>query len=336
MSSEPQARPDPGFLMKLSTAYWDSQTLLTANRVGLFGLLAESPLGVDAIAGRLGTQPRPTLLLLNACVGLGLLEKDGERFRNSAASQSFLVPGRPGYLGTAFRYSDNLYGTWGQLETALREGRPPMPPAQYLGDDRQLTRDFVYGMHERALGAGRVLVNLVDLAGRRMLFDIGGGPGTYAALFAQRCPELRALVMDLPGVVAHAGEIVASMGVAERVKMVPGDYTQTPFPPGQDVVLISGVFHREHEERCRDLIARAYASLTPGGLLLVSDVFADAGGTHPAFAALFGLNMMLTAPDGGVHADVDVATWIGEAGFSRSEIRPFPPPMPHRLVVGEK
>lgn len=327
---------DPAPLMKLSTAYWDAQTLLTANRIGLFGLLGDNTLDVEAIARALHTRPRPTRLLLKACVALGLLDQVEAGFRNSALSRAYLVPGTPGYLGGAFRYSDNLYATWGQLETALREDRPPMAAAQYLGDDRRLTRDFVYAMHERALGPGRALLSLVDLTGRKSLLDVGGGPGTYAALFAQRYQALCAAVLDLPGVVAHARDIIASMGVGDRVAAIAGDYTSTPFPGGQDVVLISGVFHRESEARCRDLIGRAADSLLPGGLLLVSDVFTDAGGTHPAFATLFGVNMMLTAADGGVHADADVASWMTQAGLTGCEVKPFAQPMPHRLVMGSK
>ena len=64
------------------------------------------------------------------------------------------------------------------------------------------------------------------------------------------------------------------------------------------------------------------------------DVFADAGGTAPTFAALFGVNMMLTAPEGGVHADADVEQWLTETGFGQTRSLTFPPPMPHRAVTG--
>jgi SAM-dependent methyltransferase len=322
--------------MRLSTAYWDSQTLLTANRIRLFDLLAGAALPAESVAAALGTAPRPTRLLLKACVGLGLLEEDVEGFRNSPLSTAFLVSGAPGYMGNAIRYSDNLYGAWGELERALREDAPPMAPQTYLGDDVQVTRDFVYGMHDRALGIGRALVGLVDLEGRRNMLDVGGGPGTYSSLFAQRYPRLHSQVMDLPGVVAIAAEIIASLGVADRVQTLAGDYMKSSFPGGKDVVMISGVFHRETEATCRRLIAQAADSLEPGGLLLISDVFTDADGARPAFAALFGLNMMLSAPDGGVHADADVADWMRDAGFTAVDVRPFPPPMPHRLLIGEK
>lgn len=331
-----QARLDPSPLMKLSTAYWDSQTLLTANRIGLFDVLADKTLDTETIAAKLKTAPRPTRLLLKACVGLGLLEEHPDGFRNSPLSSAFLVSGRPAYMGNAIRYSDNLYGAWGALETALREDRPTMAPETYLGRDPQKTRDFVYGMHDRALGIGRAMVGLMDLSGRRQMLDVGGGPGTYSALLALRYPDLHSVVMDLPDVVVIAAEIVAGMGVAARVSTLAGDYMKTPFPKDKDVVLISGVFHRESEATCRRLIARAAESLLPGGLLLISDVFTDAGGAQPVFAAMFGLNMMLSAPHGGVHADADVARWMRDAGFSTQDACHFPPPMPHRLIIGQK
>jgi len=334
--SEKQGYPDPAPLMQLSTAYWNAQTLLTANRMRLFELLSEAPMSPDAIAEKLNTAARHTRLFLQACVALELLIEDNGDFRNSALSDTYLVPGKPTYLGDAFRYSDDLYETWGKLQQSLEEGAPPMQAESYLGKDRQRTRNFVYGMHNRALGIGQALVEIIDLSGRSQMLDIGGGPGTYSALLTARFPGLHSRVLELPDVAEIAGEIISSMDADDRVSMLPGDYTKTPFPQGNDVVLISGVFHRESVETCRDLVCRAAAALVSGGLLIVSDVFTDAGGATPPFAALFGLNMMLTAADGGVHADRDVADWMEKAGLQQIKTHHFPRPMPHRLVQGVK
>jgi SAM-dependent methyltransferase len=328
--------PDPTALMGLSTAYWQSQVLLTANRIGLFGALGADRRSAGQIAEALGTALRPTALLLRACSALGLIEETAEGFQNGAVARAFLVPGSPAYLGDAIRYSDNLYATWGRLETALREDRPQLPPATYLGDDPRQTRDFVYGMHNRALGVGRALAQVLDLSGRERLLDVGGGPGTYSALLAQRYPHLRCTVLDLPPVVAIAAEIVAGLGVSDRVQTLGGDYETTPFPGGNDAVLISGVFHRETDVTCRDLIRRAHEGLVAGGLLVVSDVFTDGTGSGPLFATLFGLNMLLTAKDGGVHRAPDVGHWMEQAGFAGIRVEPFPPPMPHTMVLGAK
>jgi cyclopropane fatty-acyl-phospholipid synthase-like methyltransferase len=234
------------------------------------------------------------------------------------------------------RYSDQLYATWGQLEQALRSGQPALAAEAYLGDDRERTRTFVHAMHGRALGIARALVEILDLSGRRSMLDVGGGPGTYSMLLTAKHPGLRAEVIELPGVAAVAREIVAGAGAADRVTLRDGDYHDADFGHGHDVVLMSGMFHRETPDTCRRLIDRAWQCLEPGGLLAVSDVFTDAGGTSPSFAAMFGLNMMLTAPDGGVHADADVREWMAHRGFAELRTTPLPPPMPHRIVTGLK
>lgn len=328
--------PDPTPIIRLSTAYWDAQVLLTANRIGVFDACADGPMTIEAIAEAIDTRPRPTRLLLKSCAGLGLLVEDAQGFRNTPVATAYLTKDSPAYMGNAIRYSDNLYDTWGKLEQALREDRPIMAPETYLGEDPRITRDFVYGMHERALGIARALIGLVDLSGRRKLLDIGGGPGTYSALLVQRYPELHSQVLELPEVAAIATEILESMGCLDRVHLLPGNYHTSPFPGENDAVLISGVFHRETAETCQSLIGRSRDSLIDGGSLIVSDVFTEAGGAEPVFAALFGINMLLTAPDGGVHEDKQVAEWMLESGFENVTIKTFPPPLPHRLVTALK
>ncbi len=336
MTNEKQScavAPTP--IMNLTTMYWNSQAFLTANRIGLFEILAKGELNAEAIAEQLKTQPRHTKLLLDTCVSLELLEKNNNLYSNTPLSDTYLVSGKQAYMGNAVRYSDNLYDAWGKLETCLREGKPTMPPEDYLGKDKEKTRHFVYGMHNRALGIGTALVNMVDLSGRKKLLDVGGGPGTYSALFTLNNPELSSTVLDLPPIIELANEILSSMNAAERVDTLPGNYHSTEFPEENDAVLISGVFHRELEENCRKLIKKAKESLVPGGMLILSDVFTDAeNAKNSEFAALFGLNMMLSAEDGGVHACQDVEQWMKDEGFENTEIKFFPQPMPHSVVMG--
>jgi len=325
---------DPTTIIELSTAYWGSQTLLTANRLKIFDTLADAALTAKEVATRLKLDERMTALLLNACVALGLCEKGGDGFRNSRASATFLVSNSPSSMANAIQYSDDLYGTWGDLERALRTGTAPKSAATYLGEDEEQTRHFVYGMHDRTLAIGRALPEMIDLTGRKRMLDVGGGPGTYSALLTERFSGLRSEVLELAGVARIAREILDKTGAAERVTMLEGDYLSSDYGTGYDVVLMSGMFHRESEANCRRLIDKARGCLEPHGLLVVSDIFADAGGASPTFAALFGLNMMLTAPDGGIHADIEVAGWMTDAGFTGIDRQNFPAPMPHRIVTG--
>ena len=336
IASAGSVAPDPSSIVRLSTAYWESQTLLTANRLRVFDTLADGERGPEEVAAALGLDARSTALFLRALVGLGFLTEASGRFANAPVAAAFLVTRSPAFMGNVIRYSDQLYPAWGSLEEALRSGRPALPAQTYLGEDLARTRSFVLAMHERALGIARALVGILDLEGRQAMLDVGGGPGTYSVLLTERFPGLRSEVIELPGVAAVARELVAAAGASDRVSLRDGDYHCADFGSGKDVVLMSGMFHRETEQVCRRLIDRAATCLNAGGLLAVSDVFTDPGGSHPTFAAMFGLNMMLTAPDGGVHADSDVLRWMADSGLRDLRMVPLPPPMPHRVVLGSK
>ncbi|MGW8370229.1 MAG: methyltransferase family protein, partial [Gammaproteobacteria bacterium] len=90
MTGKGPGAPDPAPIMALSTAYWGSQVLLTANRVGLFDVLAGGPKSSAQVAEALGIATRPADLLLKSLVGLGMIERDGQGFVNGALARAFL------------------------------------------------------------------------------------------------------------------------------------------------------------------------------------------------------------------------------------------------------
>ena len=130
------AAVDPTPIIELSTAYWGSQTLLTANRLGVFDVLASAPLSSEAVAGRLDLDARMTEIFLNACVGLGVCEKANNEFSNSKAASVFLVSNSPASMSNSMSFMDDIYSTWGDLESALRSGKPAKAAMTYLGDDK--------------------------------------------------------------------------------------------------------------------------------------------------------------------------------------------------------
>lgn len=239
-------------------------------------------------------------------------------------------------MGEALKYSDDLYPVWGKLEQTLRTGKPALQHDAILGQDPEKTRHFVLGMHNRALGMGQSLAALLDLAGRRRLLDVGGGPATYSCLLAKKNPGLTSRSMDLPAVVAIARTIVEGFAMQERVEPIVGDYNQETYPGGNDVVLCSGMFHREPPDSCRAILRKSFAALDPGGLVVVHDVLCDDDKAGPPFALLFGINMALTATFGTVHSSQEVAQWMAEAGFVNPVAQNLPPPWPEALVLGHK
>ncbi len=323
----------PQRIMDMSCAFYDSCVLFAACELGIFAYLGKAGRAdLAAISRALSLSERGCRLLLDACVALGLLGKEEGRFyRNSAEAAAFLVPGSPGDLTQALRYNRDVYAAWGRLSDFVRRGQPVERPETHLGDDPARTRAFVLAMHGRALAIGQAVVPMLELGACRNVLEVGGGPGTYSCLIAQRYPRLKCTVIDLPAVAAIASDLIAQQGLSERVQPLGGDYHTTAFPPC-DAALFFGVLHQESAEEIEQLLKRAYAALAPGGVLYVMDMMTDASRAAPRFSALFAVNMALTATHGWVFSDDDLKAWLQKAGFEEIVIKPLPSPMPHWLA----
>lgn len=328
---------DPSRIIDLASAFYESCVLFAASDIGVFETLAQlGSADAGTIAGNLALDLRGTRLLLDACVAIDLLEKTDERYRNSPDSNAFLVPDVPGSLAGAIRYNRDVYPAWGDLLELIHTGKPVEKPEMHLGEDENRTRTFVLSMHQRAMGIGRAVVSLLDLKGSKQLLDIGGGPGTYSVLLAQAYPDLTCTVIDLPGIVKIAEELIAQQEMTARVKTQAGDYHSAQFPEGNDVVNIFGVLHQESPESIQNILNRSHDALVSGGVIHIMDMMTDSSHTAPKFSALFAVNMALTTENGWVFSDEELRGWLSNAGFSEVEIQPLPPPMPHWLAMAHK
>ena len=191
-------------------------------------------------------------------------------------------------------------------------------------------------MHVRALGLGMQVAEALDFGGRRQLFDCGGGPGTYGMLFCQRVPGLRAIVFDLPPVVAVAREIIAENGMANRVTTRAGDLRTDEFGQGNDAVLFSGVLHQFRPPVVQEAFHKAFRSMTPGGIVVVSDLLLNAEKSGPLFQTLFALNMLLTTSGGSGYSEAEHASFMENAGFVDVRVAHLPPPSVYTLLTARK
>ncbi|MDR2849941.1 MAG: methyltransferase domain-containing protein [Verrucomicrobiota bacterium] len=326
-------------IVELASAYYGSAVLFAALEGDVFSLVAGEAggAGVQTLAERSGLDPRGLRLLLDACVATGLLQKTGEAYTNTEAGALALVAEAPHDLTRAIRYNRDVYPAWGRLAEFTKTGLPVEAPEIHLGEDAGRTRRFVLAMHGRALGIGRTVVPLLDLAGCSRVLDLAGGPGTYAALMAQANPGLACVTVDLPAVSAVAAELVAAAGMSGRVTCRAGDYhTDVYDAAAYDAVTVFGALHQESPGQIASILARAFAALKPGGRIFVLDMMTDATHTQPAFSALFALNMALTTHNGWVFSDEELHGWLRAAGFEACETRAVPPPMPHWLVSARR
>ncbi|WKU06212.1 methyltransferase [Micromonospora sp. HUAS LYJ1] len=313
----------PTPLMHLVAGVWGFKTLAVGVEFGLFTRLAGGrTVTVAEAAAEFGLDERPADLLLSASASLGLLEKAGDGYRNSALAEQFLVEGRPYYFGAQVRYSDlRTYLPWHRVGEALRGNRPlTWDPQQqdslFDTTDPELVAQFWDAMFATSRFTARALADAYDFGAHRRLLDVGGGAGAFPIEFCLRLPELRATILDLPHVCVRAGERIAEAGLTDRIGTVAGDFLADPaLPDGHDVILLSMILHDWDEPTNRALLARCHAALPPGGVVVVSELLLNDERTGPPEAALMGMNMLVETEGGKNYSGAEYRQWLTDAGF---------------------
>ena len=266
----------------LTWEYRAARVLHVANNLDIFTMLSEGDMSVEEISERCYTKRNMTEKLLIACTAMGLLEKTNEKYKNSEFADTYLVRGRKLYQGDMIAHSASVWNFWHSLEDKIRLENAPRDRKP---DGR---RNFIMAMHNIAItGRAKILADNIDLSGRKRLFDVGGGPGTYSIVLCQRYPQLKAVVFDLPETIVITREIIAREGMEGRVSVKEGSWDTDTFGERNDVVLFSSVLHGFGSKADMKL-KKAYDSMVDEGLLIIQDFVLNDDKTAPLMPALFG------------------------------------------------
>ncbi len=303
----------PGELLGTSGFYWQTCTLHAGVKLDVFTAVANDRRTAEEIAAKLGSDPRGTGMLLDALAAMGLLEKTADAYGNTPDSLSYLSKDSPDYIGYMILHHQNLVESWSRLDEAVVTGGPVRGRASFK--DEETRRNFLMGMFNLAMNTAPLLVPLADLSGRRRLLDLGGGPGTYAIHFCNHNPGLQATVFDLPTTRPFALATIERFGLSDRIGFAGGDYLADEIPGDNDVVWLSQILHGEGPADCERLVAKAAASLVPGGLILIHEFILDDTRDRPVFPALFSLNMLLGTPHGQAYSETEIRGMLEKAGI---------------------
>src|SRR5579872_497344 len=173
-------------VLDLIEAFRRSKTMFAAVELGIFD-------------GQRPADCKELNRLLDACVALGLIEKQGDRYVNSAVTEKYLRSDSPDTLTGYIRYSNSaLYLMWNHLEDAVREGTPRWkqtfdldgPIFSHFFRTESAMRDFLKGMHGFGQICSPAVVAAFDLSRFQHLVDLGGATGHLAEAAQDRYPHM--------------------------------------------------------------------------------------------------------------------------------------------------
>lgn len=325
---------DPSYILQTATSFWASKVLLTAVELDLFTVLGDGSMTAAELGEELELHPRGTYDFFDALVALGFLGRDGDgpegRYKNTPSTAAFLDRRSPRYIGgVPEMLNSRLFGFWNDLGTALKTGKPqneikihgkPIFEELYASEAR--LGQFLEAMTGFQAANFHRLAETFDFSRYRTVSDIGGALALLSRIVGARHEHLTFTTFDLPPVAPHAQKHIETAGMADRIRVVSGDFFVDDLPEA-DVLTMGNVLHDWNLEKKKILIRKAYDALPEDGALIVIEALIDDARRENAFGLLMSLNMLIEFGDAFDFTGADFREWCREAGFRRFEILPL-------------
>jgi hypothetical protein len=312
-----------------STATW---LLETVTRMNLAAVIGDRVADMTELARYYGIPPERMRRLMRAVTDLGLCAEHRPGGYALTALGGLLHPDRPGSLHHLVRlYTDPVtQRSWSSLEASLRTGRAGfveaygMPIFDYLADRPTLATTYHSAMSVLTARVATVAAEHIDFGRFGTVTDVGGGNGTLLREILTRHPGVRGVLVDNAEVVVQAAEQLATAGIADRCRVVAGDFFDG-VPAGSDLYLLEWILHDWDDDRATMILRRCREAMPARGRLMVIErvlPVTTAPGV-PKDPTLSDLHM-LALYGGQVRTLTEFEALFRRAGLRFAAVRPLP------------
>jgi hypothetical protein len=313
-------------LDQMITGYWISQAIYAAAKFGIADHLKDGPRTVGELADATSTNPEALYRLLRALASVGVFtEGESRRFSLTPLAEPLRSDVAGSKRALALMSGDEQFRTWAEIDYSIRTGRTAFdkvfgkPIFDYLGDHPDKARNFdaaMVGIHGRETNA---ILDAYDFSGFGVVADIGGGNGSQITEILKRHHGMKGILYDLPHVIGRATERIHASGLADRCRLVPGNFFDA-VPEGADAYVMRHIIHDWDEEKCLTILRNCRRAMPPAGrLLLIESVIPP--GNEP-FQGKFLDLVMLLIPGGKERTETEYRTLFEQAGFDLTRIVP--------------
>ncbi|HVV72823.1 MAG TPA: methyltransferase [Verrucomicrobiae bacterium] len=316
---------DPTSVYRYRDGLYASDLLTAAVcHLDFFNWLNANPGAPSTICRSLGLHERPVDVMLTLFTAMGLVRREGENFSLTELAKEHLCAASPFCVAPYFRSVKDRPVCLDMVEV-LRTGKPSRWASlrneqawAKAMENPVFASQFTAAMDCRGAYLGPALAQRVDCAGFSHLLDVGGGSGIYACAWVARHAHLRATVLDKPPVDRLASRSIAERGFDSKVRVLAGDMFRGPLPEDCDIHLFSNVLHDWDAPQVKHLVARSFAALPAGGMIVIHDAHVNAAKTGPLPVAAYSA-LLMTISEGKCYSVGEMTEFLTRAGFERVE-----------------
>lgn len=321
--------PPPFRLLQIGSAFWQSRALYVATHLDLATQLGEETHSVDALAAATGCASDALYRLLRMLASLGVFEEvSPHHFANNALSRP-LQADRPDSVRAMIlmHNAPEMSRPWfEQLEQGIRSGDAPFRLTHgsdlydYMDSHPEFDALFARAMASVEALAGDSFAR--DFAWDRFdrLIDLGGSQGSKAIAILKQQPQLTALVIDRPQVIAgadtvHTGQVAPH--ILARLSFQAGDLLNAipAARDGRDIYLLSAVLHGMDDQQSLLVLRNITKAIGNSGARIAVLEMVVAGMKADAASAAFDMQMFMA----GRGRERTLAEWL--ALFSKAGLQ---------------
>lgn len=323
-TAPPPASPAPIF--HAFFGYLATAALGAAVRLGIFEALAERACDTRELAERVSADRRGTRILAEALAALGFLEPDGAGWRLTPVASSFLVRGRPAYLGDL---ANIFYSSWQWqgllgLEGAVRAGGTVLPEQDLEVPLHDFWQTYASSWEGASISSAQALSEILGpwIAQRRPFssLDLACGGGWYSFALATAHEHAQITLLDQPHVIAAARQGAERRGLLARTSFIEGDMFEVPLGGPYDLVIASNLLHLLGGGECRRLLRLIAPALKPDGRLAIHEFAARSSPAQEPTPRLFSLIMLVRTHHGQAHSLADYEQMLSDTGYAPPEL----------------
>jgi SAM-dependent methyltransferase len=288
-------------LQNLIFGKWVSQAVSVAAKLGIADLLKDGPRACDELASANQVDESALYRLLRALASVGVFTEVSSRKFGLTPIAEHLRSDVHGSLRAVATMTgeDWTWRPWGELYQSVKTGERAfdrifgVPPFAYLAKNPVAAAIFDEAMTSFSMQNSAAIVAAYDFSGIGTLMDVGGGHGYLLATILQANPSIRGALCETPEVVEGARARISSLGLADRCRIIAGDFFES-IPARADACILKSVIHDWDDEHATRILENCRQALNPGGRILLAEMVIPPG-NDPHIGKLLDLEMLIMA-----------------------------------------
>ena len=288
-------------MLERIAAYWQSQLVFVAAKLGVADALVAGPLTVNEIAARVGAHPPYLGRVLRALASVGIFASDPHgRFHLTRLAQTLRSDHPESLRNFALMLVDDYnWAAWGALEHTVRTGESAFehvhgaPAFPWMRERPEKERMFSASMASISVMENAAVTRAYAFGKLRKVVDVGGAHGHLLVSILRSYVKVRGVLFDQPPVIEEALKtgFIGAADLVSRCEAVAGDFLES-VPEGADAYVMKYIIHDWDDERSVRILQNCRKAMADDGRVIVIDHVVAAGNRFD-WGKLMDINMMV-------------------------------------------